>query len=441
MASAADFQGSTRFRLLGALLILVVCDGSCSLLLPQLSFLKYAFFLAILAVAAATFLINLSLTTYPLYPLGFLVLSLVSMVTLGIGQGEGERISYSSALFPMMLVGFVAFIPEDQSRLDFGRTLRFFEKFSLIFVLMHVAAQVVFLFWKFTWEDWFTMTIHENTFFAIFALCLSALQRRWRVFCVLSGLIVLSLLLRPSSSFMAGLTIGLCIAFGFVLQRRALTMAVGNLLLLVLVLFPVIFVTMPDFTDLIYGIEPMVKEDLLGSTSNNPFRMVVLKLAREAILSTPWAIGQGFVGTTNVNVGLVIDGWTGGEDPGVFPATGGQAPVHSDFLIMLWQGGALGYGIFALSLLGAIRHLGRSLAIAEAAGAWAAVTLLQSIYILILVFSIFISFNPVLQKYTFSYLFWFPLLILALACREIRFWGEERVNRGSAVAIRMHDHE
>jgi hypothetical protein len=422
MVSPANFQESARFRLLKVLMIIVACDGACTLLLPQLSFLKYGIFLAILLVAAGTFSVNLSITTFPLYPLGFLILALISIFALVAGRADGETISYSSALFPMLLVGLVVFIPEDQSRLDIDATTKFFEIFSAAFVLMHVMSQVVFIFWQFVPEDWFSMTIHENTFFAIFALCLSALQRRWRLFCFLGSLVVISLLIRPSSTFIAGLAIGLSIAFGFLLQRRTLAMAVGNALLGVLMLFPIIFIAMPDFTNLIYGIEPMVKEGLLGSTSNNSFRMVVLELAREAILESHWATGQGFTGTTNVNVGSVIDGWETGAEVGVDLAAASQAPVHSDFMIMLWQGGILGYSLFALSLLGAVRQIGRSLAVAEEIQHGAAITLLRSLYILIVVFCTFISFNPILQKYSFSYLFWFPLLVVTLACREVRLW-------------------
>jgi hypothetical protein len=422
MVSPANFQESARFRILKVLMIVVACDGACTLLLPQLSLMKYGIFLAILLVAAGTFSVNLSVTTFPLYPLGFLILGIISIFALVAGRADGEAISYSSALFPMLLVGLVVFIPEDQSRLDIEATTKFFEIFSTAFVFMHVVSQVVFLFWEFVPEDWFSMTIHENTFFAIFALCLSALQRRWRLFCFLGSLVVISLMIRPSSTFIAGLAIGLSIAFGFLLQQRTLTMAVGYTLLGVLMLFPIIFIAMPDFTNLIYGIEPMVKEGLLGSTSNNSFRMVVLELAREAILESHWATGQGFTGTTNVNVASVIDGWETGSAIGVDLAAASQAPVHSDFMIMLWQGGILGYSLFALSLLGAVRQIGRSLAIAEETQHGAAITLLRSLYILIVVFCTFISFNPILQKYSFSYLFWFPLLVVTLACREVRSW-------------------
>jgi hypothetical protein len=422
MVSPANFQESARFRILKVLMIVVACDGACTLLLPQLSLMKYGIFLAILLVAAGTFSVNLSITTFPLYPLGFLILGLISIFALVAGRADGEAISYSSALFPMLLVGLVVFIPEDQSRLDIEATTKFFEIFSTAFVFMHVVSQVVFLFWEFVPEDWFSMTIHENTFFAIFALCLSALQRRWRLFCFLGSLVVISLIIRPSSTFIAGLAIGLSIAFGFLLQQRTLTMAIGYTLLGVLMLFPIIFIAMPDFTNLIYGIEPMVKEGLLGSTSNNSFRMVVLELAREAILASHWATGQGFTGTTNVDVASVIDGWETGSAVGVDLAAASYAPVHSDFMIMLWQGGILGYSLFALSLLGAVRQIGRSLAVAEEVQHGAATTLLRSLYILIVVFCTFISFNPILQKYSFSYLFWFPLLVVTLACREVRSW-------------------
>ena len=139
-------------------------------------------------------------------------------------------------------------------------------------------------------------------FFAAFGICLSLLLGRWRNTGILAGLVVISLLLRPTSTFIAALAIGLVVTLGFLLNRQAIAMLFGNAVLAVLMLFPLAFVAQPKVADFIYGIEPMVKEELLGSASNNPFRIVVLGQAREAILKTPWAIGQGFSGTTNVDV-------------------------------------------------------------------------------------------------------------------------------------------
>ena len=232
-------------------------------------------------------------------------------------------------------------------------------------------------------------------FFAAFGICLSLLLGRWRNTGILAGLVVISLLIRPTSTLIAALAIGLVITLGFLLNRQAIAMLFGNAVLAVLMLFPLAFVAQPKVVDFIYGIEPMVKEELLGSASNNSFRIVVLGLAREAMLKTPWAIGQGFSGTTNVDVRhghRRLFRWR--RESGVVQ----PAPVHSDFMIMLWQGGMLGYGLFALSITAAVVNLRRSLEIAVAKRAVAAVTLLRSLYILIVVFSVYISFNPILQQ-------------------------------------------
>jgi hypothetical protein len=434
MTLSTNFEDSMRFRSLKAILIIMICDGACLLMLPALFDLKYAVFLVIFLIAAGTFWRNLSLTVFPAFPLGFLALSVISLVTFAALQNEGGGISYTSALFPMMLVGLSAFIPEDRSHLNFESALDFYQKTSVLFIIFHVSAQILFLFWPFAEKEWYHMTNHQNMFFAAFGICLSLLLGRWRNTGILAGLVVISLLIRPTSTFIAAIAIGLVITLGFLLNRQAMAMVFGNAVLAVLMLFPLAFVAQPKFVDLIYGIEPMVKEEVLGSTSNNSFRIVMLGLAREAMLKTPWAIGQGFSGTTNVDVGTVNEGWSGdANDP-----LASQAPIHSDFMIMLWQGGMLGYGLFALSITAAVVNLRRSLEIAVAKRAVAAVTLLRSLYVLIVVFSVYISFNPILQQYSFSYLFWFSLLILTLACRQTRSWQRQKQARSLPIG-RNHD--
>lgn len=431
MTLSTNFEDSMRFRSLKAILIIMICDGACLLMLPALSPLKYAVFLAIFLIAAGTFWRELSLTVFPAFPLGFLALSVISLVTFAALQNEGGGTSYTSGLFPMMLVGLSAFIPEDRSHLNFESALDFYQKTSVLFIIFHVSAQILFLFWPFAEKEWYYMYNHENMFFAAFGICLSLLLGRWRNTGILAGLVVISLLIRPTSTFIAALAIGLVITLGFLLNRQAIAMLFGNAVLAVLMLFPLAFVAQPKVVDFIYGIEPMVKEELLGSASNNSFRIVVLGQAREAMLKTHWAIGQAFSGTTNVDVDRTVnESWSEGQAK--------QAPVHSDFIIMFWQGGMLGYGLFALSITAAVVNLRRSLEIAVAKRAVAAVTLLRSFYVLIVVFSVYISFNPILQSYSFSYLFWFSLLVLTLACRQTRSW-ERQKQALSVRSGRSHD--
>ena len=155
MTLSMNFEDSMRFRSLKAVLIIVICDGACLLMLPALSPLKYAVFLVIFLVAAGTFWRDLSLTVFPAFPLGFLALSLISLVTFAALQNEGGGISYTSGLFPMMLVGLSAFIPEDRSHLNFESALDFYQKTSVLFIIFHVFAQILFLFWPFADKAWY----------------------------------------------------------------------------------------------------------------------------------------------------------------------------------------------------------------------------------------------------------------------------------------------
>ena len=149
MTLSTNFEDSMRFRSLKAILIIMICDGACLLMLPALSHLKYAVFLVIFLIAAGTFWRDLSLTVFPAFPLGFLALSVISLVTFAALQNEGGGISYTSGLFPMMLVGLSAFIPEDRSHLNFESALDFYQKTSVLFIIFHVSAQILFLFWPF----------------------------------------------------------------------------------------------------------------------------------------------------------------------------------------------------------------------------------------------------------------------------------------------------
>jgi hypothetical protein len=99
-----------------------------------------------------------------------------------------------------------------------------------------------------------------------------------------------------------------------------------------------------DVAQALYSIEPLIKQDALDANSNNQDRLAMISAARYELSQYWLLVGKAFSGNVNVNTELYLP-WLWSQ--GVM-----ELPIHSDFIIMIVEGGLIGYGLFASIFLG-----------------------------------------------------------------------------------------
>lgn len=410
------FTDTLCFRILQGMAILFALDGGCLLLAPGFQVAKYLFFLVLLGIVVVAAMTTLSLTVRPVFPLGFLILAAIGMLSFFVLRVGTAGESYASALLPMLLVGLAAFLPSDRSGVDFDRLTRFFLTCTVVFTATQVAAQILMAFWPFVDPTWFENRVHEKMATAAYGFALAVLMGRWRLVLLFGGLIGIALALRASSTLAAALVLGGALALALRYGAVRLAVAAGVAVLIALAAFPLVYLAEPESATLLFGIEPFVKEQVLGAHSNTDFRLKILQLAREEFLGLPLLTGHAFLGSPNVHVGSVIPDWAppDAENLGLY------APIHSDFFLLLWEGGLVGYALAIGTAASMVACFLRSARLARARGDTAAEVYFQAGFIQLVVISVYISFNPIMTRYSIMYFVWLSVLMGGIGARQLR---------------------
>ena len=173
------------------------------------------------------------------------------------------------------------------------------------------------------------------------------------------------------------------------------------LILFILAIFPFLIYTSNDVSDFVNDIEGFVKTDALGGASNTQVRLDILRLAFERWQASALLFGEFFMGGTTVFLG---SWWLSFTESGAIP-------IHSDYLIILVEGGLLGYAAFNLAFAWIIRSHFRWLrrqrqpkGSLTAQGGMVAVAVPVTITL-----AIICSANPYLQYYGLLFVVWFVL--------------------------------
>ena len=163
-----------------------------------------------------------------------------------------------------------------------------------------------------------------------------------------------------------------------------------------------------DFADYIYSFEPAVKQSILKSQDNNDFRLGVIAALRDETASNSIIFGKFFTGGIDADVSDYLPWWHAGGDD--------FAPIHSDFIGLLSQGGLAGYLILSLLFIGLARLC---MASARFSRKHAEQKLFDAVLVMESIFMIYISFNPIIQKAYFAALFFFLIPACVLTARGI----------------------
>jgi hypothetical protein len=330
-----------------------------------------------------------------------LVLSAIGVVSLAATQFlHPGTTTYASALIPLIVCALPLFIPSGRLRVDGHAML------SLLIRMFGGAASL-----HLVWQVGAAVGApidpsHERTFIILFLMVLSGFGGSARWFVASLVLVAASEALRPSSTLALGSGVVLLSVLLYRAGYKRLMQGLAVAVMAGLIVVNLGVILSESFAERVYSIEPLVKVDLLGGISNNDFRLGVLSALREEMRTRPMLYGNGFAGDINPSVSDYL------------PWFGDEAPIHDDFLIMYSQGGLIGYALFAATFLGFAALCARSARLAERSGRAVFAQLFDSILVADLVFVLYISFNPILQKVEFS-AFFLMLLPIAVLCRRM----------------------
>jgi hypothetical protein len=394
-----------------------------------LGYLKYLFAALQLSWFAVLAMIRQRINLSPAFPLAALLLCVAGGIsfTYSIVVAPGTS-TYASALIPLIIVATPLLIPSDATQTD-GTAVakylfRIFGLASLFHILWQTTDRALGL------EEYYSGH-HEIGVLLVNFMILCALFRRNRLLVLSIALIGLNLLLRPSSTiaFSAIFAIAFIVFHRLPYQRLLRTTSVLAAGIILAANFAILM--NKDVAEALYSIEPWMKEDALGAISDNLFRLGVIHAAHDEIFKESLLVGKFFSGDINVNANDYIPYVNG------YYMSAGSEPIHSDYILMLQQGGLIGYALFASFFVGVARLCARAARLAHAAGDDTSETLFDALQAIYINFMLCISANPVLGIGELSLPFFMlvPLTVF-LARAQPGFVGSWRQRAGALTRNR-----
>jgi hypothetical protein len=336
----------------------------------------------------------------PLFPLAPLLLSTAGCIAFAnsifVAPGTG---TYSSALIPLIIAAIPLLIATHATQADGAvMTEYLFKVFGLasfFHVLWLVAAWVT--------DYWVTPPFKSLGMLIVFYMILCGLFRRNLLLVLSIALIGFSELLEPTSTvaFLTMFAVAVILLhrlrFRRFLRLACILVAVGIIIANLAVL------ESTDIADALYSIEPSVKQDV-GGDSDNDWRLAVLSAARDESARHSIFVGQAFTGEVTVDAAQYLT-WAKAWETG--------ANIHSDFDIVLVQGGLIGYGLFASVFVGMALLCAKAARLAHAARDRTSETLFDAVQAMNVAFMLCISGNPLMPDLqgTAPYLILLPLAI------------------------------
>jgi hypothetical protein len=183
-----------------------------------------------------------------------------------------------------------------------------------------------------------------------------------------------------------------------------------------------------DVAEGLYSIEPLMKEEALESKSNNGFRLGIISAVRDDIGERSILLGKFFSGDVTVDARKYY------PDQAVK-----YAPIHSEYIIMLQQGGLIGYGLLTGLFVGMAFFWARAARFAHAAGDAVSGTLFDAVQAINLTYMLCVTGNPMLDepKMTVPYLALISLTIFLARARSgfagRHYWAAADYPRPSRV--------
>jgi hypothetical protein len=249
-------------------------------------------------------------------------------------------------------------------------------------------------------------------------LAIAILTRSQRSIIIFLAIIIASLIVRPSTSLLIATAVCMPLAYALRGGFRRTCGAFAWAALILSAITPWLFYWFFDsIANIVAGGEAYVKEGLLEGHSNTDFRLEIFRLALRN-LDESLLFGQALSGNPNVNLGAEFRWWYE-----IVPQ--GTALIHSDWLVIVSQAGAVGATLFFLMFASILRLRLRALALAHASTPSTTSSLLALSIVGCVAFFLYSSFNPLLPLYHIAHSFWFILLVSEIAAKGLLSTGTE----------------
>jgi hypothetical protein len=384
-----------------------------------LQLMKYMFAIFFLSWFALLALTRQRINTSPLFPLAALALSVAGVFsfTYSIAVEPGTT-TYSSALIPLILLALPLVIRTLATQADGATVAKYLFRIIGISAIFHVLWYLVDYASGISEADPGSYTGIAPAFAPVCLMILSGLFRRKILLAISVGLIGLSLVLRPSSTtgFIAIFATAVIVLYRlnyWRLVQVGYVFIVGMIILGNLAAF-----ISEDVAERLYSIDPLMKEDLLDATSNSKFRLAITRAVRDEIAERSILVGKFFSGDVNVNFSKYYS-W---GSP--------VAPIHSEYVVMIQQGGLIGYGLLTSLFMGLALFWAKGARVAHAAGDVPSETLFSAAQAINITYMLVVTGSPLLGdlKNSLPYL---TLILLTVFLARAQPGFADRRHRGA----------
>jgi hypothetical protein len=331
---------------------------------------------------------------------------------------QGIEVSYITAFTASLVFASASFIPAGSFAVDAVTVSRDIHRLLLL-------GSVCYLLEASLKASGLTASIsyapeieHVKSIVCVMGLAIAILTRSQRSLIIFLAITVASLIVRPSTSLLIATAVCMPLAYALRGGFRRTCGAFAWAALILSAITPWLFYWFFDsIANIVAGGEAYVKEGLLEGHSNTDFRLEIFRLALRN-LDESLLFGQALSGNPNVNLGAEFRWWYE-----IVPQ--GTALIHSDWLVIVSQAGAVGATLFFLMFASILRFRLRALALAHASTPSATSSLLALSIVGCVAFFLYSSFNPLLPLYHIAHSFWFILLVSEIAAKGLLSTGTE----------------
>jgi hypothetical protein len=437
LSTAARFPVSFRSGLDGAPFRLLASFALLYVIMPQLTGsaetnLKYLLVGGLTSGFYVLAVAHQRLILAPRFLLAPLLLSILGSIAFAYSIFATQDLStFSSALIPLIGIATPMLITTHATATDGVVATKYVLALFSIAGVCHVSWQMVahLLGWSEgnVYYDWFAVPHASASILLVYLMILAGLYRRRLLLALSVALVGLSLALRPSSTLASSALVAALIIMAHRLQLRRLLRRAGLIGTCAILAANLAVLESGDLAQTFYSIEPLVKQETLDAFSNNQTRLALISAARHDLAQHSWLIGKAFTGKVTVDTAEYLP-W--------MPVA--EMPVHSDFIIMVMEGGLVGYAVFASLFIGIALLCARGARLSREAGDLDAETLFDALQAITLIFMLCISGNPTMgsPQDTVPYLVLVALAIF-LAREQPGFAGpRRRLPSGAPSVIR-----
>jgi len=303
------------------------------------------------------------------------ILFFIGIISFAGSRVSGELLSYGAALVPIGFSAAACLLPS--CRTDSRWALRLFTWCLFLLIGASLAA--------FVGGD---LVSHQSMMIIIMAFAIGAVTRQKTLMAAALLSIAIYSLLRPSSTVIVATAV--VILFSLVHRAKFIRAYYAGIIGAVFAITALNFAAMvdPNLLVPILEVERFLKTEILGTYTNADFRLGAIRGASYEFSQGSFLFGKFFSGSINAPEMDFYLPWWGDY----------EAPIHSDFSIILLHGGALGFTLFAGWLFGICLMFRNGAQLAALAGTPDIKRFFESALLCCLVVAIFISFNPVLQQ-------------------------------------------